>query len=159
MNISPVSFGRTIRVNAPLDVAKRMAELVNQSRLVNDSEERSAQQKLKTLFYDSNVGSAQVVQVNEQQYIVTGDTSLAVSDLKLDAAIHINCAKNAYGESEMYEMVKEEETKRCNEYLDLIIQTSEEPLSISTKYTDVPNGKEWDSVGTKIKIKSVNLII
>lgn len=159
MNISPVSFGRTIRVNAPLKVAQRMAELVNQNRGVEDREERSSQQKLKTLFYDSNVGGAQAVEVDKKTYIVTGDESQSVSDLLLDTSIHINLAKKSFGTGEMYEMVKDEENKRCQEYLGYIIKNSAEPVSIYTKYTDVPKGKELDSVGTRVKIKSINVVL
>ena len=159
MNISPVSFGRTIKINAPLNVAQRMAELINQNRSVQDREEKSVQQKLKTMFYDANVGSAQAVDVNGKSYIVTGETSYAVSDLLLDTAIHINAAKNAYGESEMFKMVEDEENKRCQEYLDLIIENSEEPISLSTKYIDVPKEKGLESVESRVKIKTINVVL
>ena len=141
MNISPVSFGRTIRVNAQLNVAKRMAELVNQNRAVEDKEERSSQQKLKALFYDSNIGSAQAIELDKKSYIVTGDESQAVSDLLLDRGIHIGLAKNAYGEGEMFDLVKDEEDKRCQEYLGYIVKNSAEPVSISAKYIDVTKSK------------------
>lgn len=159
MNVNPVSFGRTIRVNAQLNVAKRMAELVNQNRNVEDREERSSQQKLKTLFYDANTGSAQAIELNKKSYIVTGDESQAVSDLLLDRGIHIGLAKNAYGEGEMFELAKDEEDKRCQEYLGYIVENSVEPVSISVKYTDVPKSKEFDSVGTRVKIKSINVVL
>ena len=159
MNIRPVSFGRTIRVNAPLNVAKRMAELVNQNRSVEEREERSSQQKLKALFYDANIGSAQALELDKKSYIVTGDESQAVSDLLLDRGIHIGLAKNAYGEGEMFELAKDEEDKRCNEYLSLIVANSVEPMSIYAKYADVPKGKELDSVGTRVKIKSINVVL
>ena len=54
MNINPISFGRTIKVNAPLNVAHRMAELINQSKEVQDTSEKTSQQALKKIFYDAN---------------------------------------------------------------------------------------------------------
>ncbi|MBQ8887764.1 MAG: hypothetical protein IJY61_08700 [Candidatus Gastranaerophilales bacterium] len=155
MNISPVSFGRTVKINAPLKVAQRMSELINQNRSVQDREERTSQQKLKTLFYDANVGSAQAVEVDEGIYIVSGEDSQAVSDLKLDTGIHINAAKNAYGDSEDFAKIKEEEIKRCNEYLNLIVQMNKEAISIFPKY-----GYETSKpICDRVKIKSINVVL
>ena len=159
MNISPVSFGRTIRVNAPLNVAQRMADLVNQTRDVEDRDERSSQQKLKTIFYDSNVGRAQTVSIDNKSYIVTGEESIRVSDARLDMTIHVFDAKGTYGEGDMLELVKDEETKRCNEFLDVIVKHSAEPVSILPKYNNVPKSKEVDSDQTRVKIKSINVIL
>lgn len=155
MNISPVSFGRTVKVNAPLNVAQRMAEIINQSRSVQDKEERSSQQKLKTMFYDANIGSAQAIEVEECTYIVTGEESRAISDLKLDTAIHINSAKNTYGDSKDFARIKEEEIKRCNEYLALMVQMNKEAISITPKY-----GYETSKpICDRVKIKTINIVL
>lgn len=159
MNISPVSFGRTIKVNAPLNVAHRMAELVNQSKSVQDKNEKTSQQALKTIFYDSNLGSAQALEINGETYIVTGETSRFVSDVKLDAAIYITSAKKEYGEDETFEKIKESEIKRCNEYLSLIVKHSNESLSISTKYENNNSVSDSIQVADRIKIKSINLML
>lgn len=155
MNISPVSFGRTVKINAPLNVAQRMAEIINQSRSVQDREERTSQQKLKSMFYDANIGSAQALEIDGQSYIVTGEESRAISDLKLDTAIHINCAKNTYGDSKDFARIKEEEIKRCNEYLELMVQMNKEAISITPKY-----GYETSKpICDKVKIKSINIML
>ena len=155
MKTSPVSFGRTVRINAPLKVAHRVAELINQSRSVQDIEERCSQQRLKTLFYDANVGSAQALELDGQSYVVTGEESRAISDLKLDTAIHINCAKNTYGDSKDFARIKEEEIKRCNEYLDLMVQMNKEAISIIPKY-----GYETSKpICDRVKIKSINVVL
>lgn len=155
MNISPVNFGRTIKVNAPLNVAHRMAELVNQNRYVPDSEERSAQQRLKSLFYDANVGSAQALDINGESYIVTGETSHSVSDIRLDSAVHIMAARKTYGDSKDLARIREEEIKRCNEYLSIIVQMNKEAISITPQY-----GYETSKpICDKVKVKSINIML
>ena len=155
MNISPVAFGRTVKVNAPLNVAQRMAEIINQSRSVQDREERTSQQKLKSMFYDANIGSAQALEIDGQSYIVTGEESRAISDLKLDTAIHINSAKNTYGDSKDFARIKEEEIKRCNEYLELMVQMNKEAICITPQY-----GYETSKpICDKVKVKSINIML
>ena len=39
MNISPVSFGRTVRVNAPLSDAKYLANLINANNVLSGKKE------------------------------------------------------------------------------------------------------------------------
>ena len=155
MNISPVSFGRTVKINAPLNVAQRMAEIINQSKNVKDRDERSSQQKLKTIFYDANTGSAQAIEVDGQSYIVSGEESQTVSSFKLDTAIDINLAKKTYGDSKDFARIKEEEIKRCNEYLALMVQMNKEAISIYPKY-DYETSKP---ICDKVKIKSINVIL
>ena len=155
MNISPVAFGRTVKVNAPLNVAQRMAEIINQSRSVQDREERTSQQKLKSMFYDANIGSAQALEIDGQSYIVTGEESRAISDLKLDTAIHINSAKNTYGDSKDFARIKEEEIKRCNEYLELMVQMNKEAICITPQYVYETSKPICD----KVKVKSINIML
>ena len=157
MNINPISFGRTIKVNAPLNVAHRMAELINQSKEVQDTSEKTSQQALKKIFYDANLGSAQAIDIKGESYIVTGETSRKVSDFKLDAAVHISAAKKTYGENEEFQKIKDEETKRCNEYLNLIVEMSDEEISISPKYSFL--SKNSKPICDRVKIKSINLVL
>ena len=49
MNINPVSFGRTVKVNAPYHVAQQAANLVNDQNV--SKEEKQVQKQLKTLFF------------------------------------------------------------------------------------------------------------
>ena len=50
MNTNPVSFGRTIKVNAPIPIAKHAADLINSVQ--NRKGESRVQQQLKGLFFD-----------------------------------------------------------------------------------------------------------
>ena len=49
MQIRPISFGRTIKVNAPISVSKHAANLINSVQTIRG--ESDVQQQLKTLFY------------------------------------------------------------------------------------------------------------
>ena len=84
MNVNPVSFGRTVKVNAPLNVAEHTVNLINNVQ-VKKGESR-VQQQLKDFFYDVEQGNgkARVVAPNGKQgdiFIVTGEESKAVFDL------------------------------------------------------------------------------
>ena len=82
MNISPISFGRIVKINAPLSVTQRMVDIINQDKSVSDKKERKVQQELKSIFSDTTLGEAQAVDVDGVSYIFTGDDSLAYSDVK-----------------------------------------------------------------------------
>ena len=89
MNISPVSFGRTIRVNAPLNVAQRMADIANQDKKVKDKKERKVQKELKSILSDTRMGCAQAFEVSGDSYIVSGVDSIVFLSIKKETII--NC--------------------------------------------------------------------
>ncbi len=155
MNISPVSFGRTIKVNAPLNVAKRAAKLVNMDKtVVSSKNEKEVQRKLIKLFYDSTQGAAQAVSVNGQSYIVTGEESQRVADLKFDRGFQLDAAEKLYGKGEMYDIVKGAEDDRYDDLLKGIIYETEEPVSVSFKYA-----KASHRAKSKVKLNSMNVIL
>lgn len=155
MNISPVSFGRTVKVNAPLKVAKRAANLVNMDKtVVSSKNEKEIQRKLVKLFYDSPQGAAQAVSVNGQAYIVTGEESQRVADLKLDRGLQLDAAEKKYGKGGMYNIIKGAEDDRYIDLLKGVIYETEEPVSLSFKY-----GKASHRAQSKIKLNSMNVIL
>ena len=156
ININPVNFGRTIKINAPSNVAKRMADLVNTDSEEKDSEERSIQQKLKKLFYDTHLGTAQVIDVNRKTYIVTGEESQSITDLTLSVEDNKSTALYAYGNGEMYNLVSEAENKRYKDGVKSIINRTKEPVSIYASHGYI---KDPEVGSDRVKVKSINVIL
>ena len=82
MQVNPVSFGRTVRVNAPLQVAEHAADLVNS--IPTKKGEARVQQQLKTFFYDAENGEERARAIapldkNGAVYIVNGEESKIVN--------------------------------------------------------------------------------
>lgn len=149
MNVNPVSFGRTIKVNAPLQVAEHAANLINS--VPTKKGESRVQQQLKSIFYDSQDGRARVVTPYGKTgdvYIVTGEASKEVGELIKDRQFHLDAAKKNYGkDSFAFNCVKDAENSRFEDLLKLTIHETEEPLEIDIDYSH-----------RKHRIKSIDII-
>lgn len=160
MNINPVSFGRTVKINAPVPVAERAAQLLNAKKNIgSDKKEKKAQQELKKIFSDIAQGRAQAVSVNGVSYIVTGEESKKVSDFKIDKAIHLIEAKREYKEGPQLRKIKSEEEFRYNNLLKTLINNTIEPISISVKYCLDSMHRNPNIETTNARIKEVNVMI
>ena len=134
MNINPISFGRTVRVNASLSDAKQIANLINLDNATSDKKEvKDSQDKLKRIFYDREDGDARAVQVYGQSYILTGEASQMAKTLIEDRQFQLDAAMKLYGESEMYNLVKGAEDDRFEDYMKLLIFETKEPISINVR--------------------------
>lgn len=155
MNINPISFGRTVKVNAPLNVAKRATQLINMDKtVVGSKNEKEVQRKLVKLFYDSPQGAAQAVSVNGQSYIVTGEESQRVAELKFDRGFQLEAAERLFGKGSMYDTVKDCENDRYEDLLKGIISETEEPVSVLFNYS-----KASHRAKAKVKLNSMNVIL
>ena len=134
MKINPVSFGRTVKVNAPLSDAKQIANLINSGSVSSDKKEvKDSQDKLKRIFYDREDGEARAVQVYGQSYILTGEASQRAKSLLEDRQFQLDAAMELYGKSEMYNLVKGAEDDRYDDYMKLLISETKEPVSINIR--------------------------
>ena len=150
MNVNPVSFGRTVKVNAPLNVAEHTVNLIND--VTNKKGESRVQQQLKSFFFDAEQGKgrARIVAPEGKHgdiFIVTGEESKAVSDLVQDRKEQLNAAKTKFGESEIYSAVKEAENTRLKDLLTLMLLETKEPVELEVEYSQ-----------RKHRIKSIDLI-
>lgn len=137
MNINPVSFGRTIKVNSSFSVAQHAADLINTIPLVRG--EAKVQQQLKDIFYDTDKGRARAVAANGESgdvYIVSGMAGNDVGLLIKDRNFHIDEAKKTYGEDcYTYECIKEAEDERYTDLLTLVLFETEEPMELDIDYS------------------------
>ena len=97
MNINPISFGRTVKVNAPYSIAQHAANLVNDFNV--SPEEREIQKQLKTLFFDrSKNGQTQVINYDSKtSYILSGEESEKANALKTELIEANDAAEEYYG--------------------------------------------------------------
>lgn len=151
MNVNQVSFGRTVKVNAPLKVAEHVADLVN-SLPIKKGEAR-VQQQLKTFFYDAEHGNGRARAIapngkNGDVFILTGDESIELGELIKDRETQLNAAKNNYGEkSDFYSYVKEAENDRFKDVATLLISDTLEPVELDIDYSQ-----------RKHRIKSIDIV-
>ena len=121
MNISPVSFGRTVKIvgNSPLNSAVRSIQLVNGTGTPTANEQKSYE-KLQRTFYDS--GKGEMLQAisfdnNKTAYVLSGKEYQQLFSLMCEKHQQIFDAISIYGEnSPMVQLVAEAEEDR---YIDL----------------------------------------
>ncbi len=150
MNVCPINFGRTIKVNAPFQVAKHAASLINTAQPQNGEED--IQQQLKYIFKDTYAGKARVVAPDGKQgdiYIVSGEASKRVNYLINDRKMHIDLAKKRYSKDDsVYSAIKNSEKERFSCQLRSLIAQTAEPVELDIEYSD-----------KKRRIKSFDYII
>ena len=151
MNVNQVSFGRTVKVNAPLKVAEHAADLVNS--LPTKKGEARVQQQLKTFFYDAEQGSGRARAIapygkTGDIFIVTGEDSNEVGELIKDRQFHLDAAKKTYGkDSFAFNCVKDAENSRYEDLLKLTIAETKEPVELDIDYSQ-----------RKHRIKSIDIV-
>ena len=148
MNINPISFGRTVKVNAPYGIAEHAANLVNDINV--SSEEKEIQRKLKTLFFDrSKNGQTQVINYDSKtSYILSGEESERANALRTEMIEANDAAEEFYGAGSMLEIAKETHADRYEDLIKLLISETEDGTEL---------GIEYDK--DKKQIKSINLTI
>ena len=148
MNINPISFGRTVKVNAPYSIAQHAANLVNDFNV--SPEEREIQKQLKTLFFDrSKNGQTQVINYDSQtSYILSGEESEKANALKTELIEANDAAEEYYGTGSILEIAKETHADRYEDLIKLLISETEDGTEL---------GIEYDK--NRKQIKSINLTI
>lgn len=67
--ISPISFGRAVKINAPIEIANKIAKSANSPVTVSGIDSFA-----KSIFTDTNIAKAKVVSVNPNEvYIFSGE--------------------------------------------------------------------------------------
>ena len=159
MKTNPVSFGRMVRINAPLNLTQRMADIINQEKSVQDKKERKVQQELKSIFYDTNIGKAQAVDVDGVSYIFTGDDSLTYSDVKQERDELISHFKNRYCHNK--DLAKREEElqiERFESYKRIVTDClNPDKTRITPYYRFIP--ETIDLSKDEIRIEKINITL
>ena len=159
MKTGPVSFGRMFKINAPLNVTQRMADIINQDKSVQDKKERKVQQELKSIFYDTNIGNAQAVDVNGVSYIFSGDDSLCLSDVEKERDELISHFKECYCHNK--DRAKEEEDRqieRFETYKRIVVDClNPDKTRITPYYRFIPEHINLSK--DAIRIKSINVTL
>lgn len=159
MKTNPVSFGRMVKINAPLTVTQRMADIINQDKRVQDKKERKVQQELKSIFYDTNIGNAQAVDVNGVSYIFSGDDSLTYSDVKQECDELISYYKKCFCHNkDRAKREEEQQIERFETYKRIVVDClNPDKTSITPYYRFIP--ETIDLSKDEIRIKSINVIL
>ena len=149
MNINPVSFGRTVKVNAPYHVAQQAANLVNDQNV--SKEEKQVQKQLKTLFFDrTKDGEAKVFSTSPNvSYILSGEESEHANALRFEMEEAIEAGREYYGaDNPLSDITFECESERYEDLMKLLISETYDGTELDIDYDE-----------TKGQIKSINLMI
>ena len=148
MSINAVNFGRTVRVNAPYNVAQQAANLVNSVNV--SKEEKKVQKQLKTLFFDKTKdGDAQVFSMNKDtSYILSGEESKRAYALRGEMEETIENAGKYYGAGDVLEIAKECASDRYTDLMKLLISETEDGTELDIDYNK-----------NKKQINAINVII
>ncbi len=121
MNIAPLSFGRIVKVNAPLNVAEKVADLVN------GKENGPAARKAKGIFCDSGSGEAIALNPTRKQnesYIFSGLDARKAREIETDMRIECERACNYYhGDSDLVNAAFADAGDRACKKLNELIRT------------------------------------
>ncbi len=155
MNINPVSFGRTIKINMnkpelDSEVFPRLLYLLNTNE-PQKYDSADLQKQLKTIFDDTNVGKARpIFLVSEPDgYIVTGETSNKIGEFLDTYITNIRAIRDKYN-GHYSDEEKDYFNKHYSSHLEKmeqIIAETKEPQELHV---------EFDSFHKKIN--SINLV-
>ena len=149
MTINPISFGRTVKVNAPYHVAQQAANLVNDNNV--NKEEKNVQKQLKTLFFDrTKDGEARVFAMDSNtSYILSGEESEHANALKFEMDEMIEAGREYYGANSSAASLKADmETERYEDLMKLLIAETYDGTTLDIDYDE-----------SKGQIKAINLMI
>lgn len=149
MNINPVSFGRTVKVNVPYHVAQQAANLVNDQNV--SKEEKQVQKQLKTLFFDrTKDGEAKVFSTSPNvSYILSGEESEHANALRFEMDEMIEAGREYYGSNSPAASLKADiEAERYEDLMKLLIAETYDGTTLDIDYDE-----------SKGQIKAINLMI
>lgn len=122
MRISPISFGKAVRVNDSISEAYDIARLANEKKV--SKSERSAQKEAKAIFDDVSIAPAQVMTYvtpynDELVYVVSGNESKKLDRINEQVATGIIQAGDALlrdSETHKYHKFDLSKRRQMNQY-------------------------------------------
>ena len=102
MNISPVSFGKIIRVNGSMEAAQKAVDLINNP--AKNKDEKENQDQLRKIFNDRACFATQVISANGKPYILSGIDSEEAEYLRRDTIAEIERVAQECGDGDMLDI-------------------------------------------------------
>lgn len=166
MNISPVSFGKTVRVNSSIEDARRIAELANSSKPY--SKEKKAQKQAKEIFNDVTAeGQAIAIELNNGKdvYVLSGDESQKAQQFYEDLVIEIlSIQEPKQSRQSAFDKIMKKTQDTFNKFVDTTESVFELNVSKNKRNTQIENiSKQYPGVfavaGTKEQINQLRNIV
>ncbi|MBQ8886350.1 MAG: hypothetical protein IJY61_01435 [Candidatus Gastranaerophilales bacterium] len=171
MRITPISFGKSVRVNGSKEQAYDIARLVNEKKV--SKAERTAQKEAKRIFTDAEKGKVQVATYitpynEEEVYLVSGDESNKLNRLNEQVATGIIQAGDSLGDSNRFNISVRRQMNHHNQKVRDLLLKSATNYDISATYdkskTRVKSvDRKYDSVyavaGTSEQLDKLEAII
>ena len=171
MKITPISFGKSVRVNGSKEQAYDIARLANEKKA--SKAERSAQKEAKIIFTDAEKGKVQVATYitpynEEEVYLVSGDESNKLDRLNEQIVTGIIQAGDSLGNSDRFQKSATRQMNHHNQKVRDLLLKSATNYDISATYdkskTRVKSvDRKYDSVyavaGTSEQLEQLQKII
>ena len=137
MNIAPISFGKTIKINASEVAAHEAAFLINNPNV--DKCCKSVQNKLKQVFDDaSKRGEAYVYTIPEEKetFILTGKESEKATEYYVDMVDDTEEMGRYYGAGHLFDISSNAAVERFQERMKSLINSTREDYEISLDFDE-----------------------
>lgn len=148
MNIAPISFGKTIKINASETAAHEAASLINNPKV--DKCCKSVQNKLKQTFNDVTPrGEAYVYTIPEDKetFILTGKESEKATEYYVDMVDDTEEMGRYYGAGHLFDISSNAAVERFQERMKSLINSTRDNFEISLAFDQ-----------EKCKIKKVDIV-
>ena len=139
MNISPVSFGKTVRVFMPENSAYELANILNSKSVKVD--EKALQEDAKEIFDDTFEGHAVVCSPDDGKsfYILSGNEASRLHDIRVKVIDTLEAICSLYEEGTLLDRNINYIFKRENQEVNNLISGTKESFILS-KYEDDTTG-------------------
>lgn len=136
MKISPVSFGKAVKINGSKEQAFDIARLANDRKA--QKSERKAQKEVKAIFDDAYTAPAQVAvfktRGKENVYIVSGKEAAKFEELNDKLVNNIILAGTVLGKGDKFNHICKQQMQKNNKEVRNIVLNSAENYSITPVY-------------------------
>ena len=137
MKIAPISFGKTIKINASETAAHEAAFLINNPNV--DKCCKSVQNKLKQTFNDVTPrGEAYVYTIPEEKetFILTGKESEKATEFYVDMVDDTEEMGRYYGAGHLFDISSNAAVERFQERMKSLINATREDYEISLTFDE-----------------------
>lgn len=142
MNISPVSFGKTVKLTSDHNkAAERVADLINGKKA--KTKEKEAQRQLQKYFDDVAISPARAVEICTNDidnpnayYIVTGEASKQINKILGPYDFMAEQVKLEYGENSIQFFDLDEHYDQYSDAIGEVILDTDDSVVLDVKYDD-----------------------
>ena len=144
MNINPISFGRVVKLNQPIKIAQKIADIASNR---NGIHELASDKKIQEIFQDQTETGVIAIKINSDKkssYLVSGDEGEITRDILEE--LFADCENCIYDEND----------KQNNPTIERPCDRADKDLETLINLSKISKLKISFKDKSKTKIKSIN---